>query len=165
MHFHINLLQILLEKTRNITNLLPQYTVTMATQLPTYAKTVSYIFSPEDQNVCQISWALVKNGRSSLIRKIFTQFFAIICHYHGNMVSGTCEKCVLHIYFPRPMCVPNFMSIGQKTRKQFDLQDFYPIFCHYMPLPWQQFSTRAKNVLHNVSLHKSIVCAKYHEHW
>ena len=44
-------------------------------------------------------------------------FLPIICHYHGNILSGTVEKCVLHIYNPRHTSVASFMTIGQKFRK------------------------------------------------
>ena len=47
----------------------------------------------------------------------FSPIFAIICRYHGNNLSATVEKCVLHIYTPRQTSVPNFMRIGQKLRK------------------------------------------------
>ena len=47
----------------------------------------------------------------------FSPIFAIICRYHGNTLSVTVEKCVLHIYTPRQTSLPNFMRIGQKLRK------------------------------------------------
>ena len=34
------------------------------------------------------------------------------------------EKYVLHIFPPRPMCVPSFVTIGQKLRKEFAPQGF-----------------------------------------
>ena len=47
----------------------------------------------------------------------FFPFFAIICRYHGNTLSTTVQKYVLHIYTPRQTSVPNFMRIGEKLRK------------------------------------------------
>ena len=49
--------------------------------------------------------------------RFFPPIFAIICRYHGNILSATVEKCVLHIYNPRQTSVPNFMRIGEKLRK------------------------------------------------
>ena len=72
--------------------------------------------TPQGKHLCQISWELVKNSGSSSRRKIFP-IFAIICRYHGNTLSITVKKGVLHIYTPRQTSVPNFMRIGEKLRK------------------------------------------------
>ena len=39
---------------------------------------------------------------------ISPSIFGIICRYHGNTLSSTIKKCVLHNYTIRPPCVPNF---------------------------------------------------------
>ena len=70
----------------------------------------------QGKHLCQISWELVKSWGSSSRRKIFPHF-AIICRYHGNTLSVTVEKCVLHIYTPRHTSVLNFMRVGQTLRK------------------------------------------------
>ena len=49
--------------------------------------------------------------------RFFPPIFAIICRYHGNTLSTTVKKCVLHIYTPGHTSVPNFMRIGEKLRK------------------------------------------------
>ena len=59
----------------------------------------------------------VKNWGSSSRRKIFPHLLPIICSYHGNTLSTTVEKYVLHIYTPRQTSVPNSMRISQKLRK------------------------------------------------
>ena len=79
-------------------------------------KNVSCTTTPQGKHLCQISWELVKNWGSSSRRKIFPPILAIICRYHGNTLSATVEKCVLHIYTPRHTSVLNFMRIGQKLR-------------------------------------------------
>ena len=104
----------------------------------------------------------------NLIKKCFSpQFF---CHnmplpvtmaMHVN--SATVEKCVLHIYTPRQISVPNFMRIVQKLRKKFATQDFHPIFCHNMPLPWQHTFCHCQKMC-LAHLHpKANICAKFHE--
>ena len=80
-------------------------------------KNVSCTSTPQGKHLCQISWELVKNWGSSSRRKIFSPMFAIICCYHGNTLSATVEKCVLHIYTARHTSVLNLMRIGQKLRK------------------------------------------------
>ena len=77
----------------------------------------------------------------------FSPIFAIICRYHGNTLSTTFKKCVLHIYTPRQTSVPNFMRIGEKTEEVVRDARFFPNFCHNMPLPWQtHFLPLSKNV-------------------
>ena len=71
--------------------------------------------TPQGKHLCKISWELVTNWGSSSRRKIFPPFL-IICRYHGNTLSVTVEKCVLHIYTPRQTSLPNFMRIGHKLR-------------------------------------------------
>ena len=90
---------------------------TMATHFLPLSKNVSCTSTPQGKHLCQISWELVKNWGSSSRRKIFPPIFAIICRYHGNTLSTTVKKCVLHIYTPRQTSVPNFMRIGEKLRK------------------------------------------------
>ena len=76
--------------------------------------------TPQGKHLWQISWELVKNWGSSSRRKIFPPIFAIICRYHGNILSATVKKWVLHIYTPRHTSVLNFMRIGQKTEESYD---------------------------------------------
>ena len=79
----------------------------MATHFLPLSKNVSCTSTPQGKHLCQISWELVKNWGSSSRRQIFPPIFAIICRYHGNTLSTTFKKCVLHIYTPRQTSVPN----------------------------------------------------------
>ena len=80
-------------------------------------KYVSCTSTSQGKHLCQISWKSFKNWGSTSQRRISPQFFAIICRYHGNTLSATVERCVLHIYIPRQTSVPNFIIIAQKLRK------------------------------------------------
>ena len=99
-----------------------------------------------------------------MIRKI-SRFIAIICCYHGNAVSDTFKKCVLHIFILRPMCVLSFRSIAQKLRKLFDPQDFPLTYCNNIPLPWQRSIRHIKKVCLEHLHRKTNMCAEFHEHW
>ena len=64
------------------------------------------------------------------------QFFGIICHYHGNTLSSTVKKCVLHNYTIRPPCVPNFTFKCLKSVEVVQSAKFSPFSCPDMLLPW-----------------------------
>ena len=83
----------------------------------TSEKYVFHIFPPRSRCVPhfisfgQKTEEVVKSARS------FLDLLPLICRYHGNVLSGTVKKCVLHIYNQRHTSVPSFMEIGQKLRK------------------------------------------------
>ena len=100
-----------------------------------------------------------KNWGSSSRRKIFP-IFAIICRYHGNTLSITVKKCVLHIYNPiANICaqiswelVKNFEEVVRDAR-------FFPHFCHNMRYPWQHsFLSLSKNVSCTSTLQGKHLC-------
>ena len=89
-----------------------------------------------------------------------------ICRYHGNVLLGTVEKCVLHIYNQRHTCVPSFMEIGQKLRKEYATQNF-PSFwlIIYELLPWQHTFCHCQEMCH-ADLHpKTNIQYEFHENW
>ena len=61
---------------------------------------------------CKITDEGVRDAR-------FVPIFAHICHYHGNILTGTVEKCIVYIYMynPRHTYVPSFMGISRKLRE------------------------------------------------
>ena len=103
------------------------YAVTMCNTLSTTVKKcVLHIYTPRQTSVPNF----MRIGRkteeaSSCDCKIFPPVFAIICRYHGNTLSVTVEKCVLHIYTPRQTSLPNFMTDMVKNwGSQFATQDW-----------------------------------------
>ena len=80
-------------------------------------KCVLHIYTHAQTNI----WAKFYDNRSKTEQVVrvarFTPNFTILCRYHGNALSVTVEKCVLHIFIPRQTSVPNSMRIGQKLRK------------------------------------------------
>ena len=74
--------------------------------------------------------------------KIFHQFLPIICCYHGNILSGTIEKYILHIYTPRPkarICA-KFHGNWAKTVKEvcntrFSIISAHNVSCYHGNTP------------------------------
>ena len=114
------------------------------------SKNVSCTSTPKGKHLCQISWELVKNWGSQFAMQDFPPIFAIICRYHGNTLSTTVKKCVLHIYTPRQTSVPNFMRIGEHNwGSSSRRQDFPPIFAIICRYHGNTLSTTVKKcVLH-----------------
>ena len=71
----------------------------MATHFLPLSKNMSCTSTPQGKHLCQISWELVKNWGSSSRRKIFPQFFAIICRYPWQHTFYHCQKmCLAHLH-------------------------------------------------------------------
>ena len=107
--------------------------------------------------------SMVKNWRSSSRRKIFPNFLPIICSYHGNTLSTTVKKYVLHMYTPRQTSLLNSMRISQKLRKYSSRRKIFHFFAHNMLLPWQRTFCHCRKMC-LAHLHpKTNICAKFHE--
>ena len=103
----------------------------------TVQKCVLHIYTQRQTSVPNFILELVKNWGSSSRRQIFPPSFAIICRYHGNTLSTTFTKCVLHIYNPKANICAKFHENWWKTEEVVRDARFFPNFCHNMPLPWQ----------------------------
>ena len=139
----------------------------MATHfLPLSKKCVLHIYTPRQTSRAKFHENWWKTEEVVRDARFSPPFFAIICRYHGNTLSTTVKKCVLHIYTPRQTSVPNFMRIGEKTEEVVRDARFFPHFCHNMPLPWQHtfYHCQKKCVLH-IYTPKANICAKFHENW
>ena len=99
---------------------------------------------------------------------VFSEFFAVICCYHGNALSATVEKCILHIYTPRQTSGLNSMRIVQKLRK-YKCSSWCKIFSPFLAIiccyHGNTLSVTVKKMC-LAHLHpKANICAKFHENW
>ena len=138
----------------------------MATPLSvTVEKCVLHIYTPRQTslpNFMRIGQKL--NSGSSSRRKIFP-IFAIICRYHAThflslskKVSCTSTPQGKHLCQISWELVKNW---GSSSRTQ----DFSPIFCHNMPLPWQHSFCHCRKMCLAHLHSKANISAKFHENW
>ena len=98
--------------------------VAMATHFSTLTKSISCTSTYHYGPMYQISSQLIKNWVRSLIYKIFAWISFKKCCCHGNTFLDFDEKYILHFYISLWTHVPNFESIDQKLKEEFDPQDF-----------------------------------------
>ena len=138
----------------------------MATRLPTRPK-IHLAHLPTKTTVF-VTFHKLQSKTEEVVQstRSFLDLLPLICRYHGNILSGTLKKWVLHIYNQRHTCVPSFMEIGQKLRKKFATQNFPTSWLIiYELLPWQHTFCHCQEICH-ADLHpKTNIQYEFHENW
>ena len=139
----------------------------MATHFLPLSKNVSWTSIAQGIHLCQILPSTSDSlGWSSSRRKYdFPHLWQWICRYHGNTLTTTVKKCVLHIYTQRQTSVLAFHENWWKTEEVVRDARFFPNFRHNMELPWLHTVYHFQKMCLAHLYPKAIICAKLHENW
>ena len=129
----------------------------MATIFP-HIRKIRLAHLPTKTHVCakfRDHWSKTEEGVRSTS---FSLYFSRNVSLPWQPFPHISEKYVLHIFPPRPMCVPRFVTIGQKLRKEFAPQDFPFLFQEMCRYHGNNLPTYPKNTSSTSSLQDPCVC-------